>query len=257
MRLMFLTLLLTGCSAPIAMIPPQKPSRPVLAEPMHLVNPAPTTIVIGESVQGRPIEMQIFPGDARDCVLIIGGIHGNEQISVDVASALAGLLRHDPSLARGRQVYIIPNANPDGYAKNTRANARGIDLNRNFEARNFKPSARSRGVMPLSEPEARALATVIQQVHPSLLISIHSIDKGRHCNNYDGPAREIAQLMTRYNGYPAKDTIGYPTPGSLGSWVGGDLHIPMITLELPRGITGMQAWLDNREALLAAIAAGS
>jgi protein MpaA len=77
----------------------------------------------------------------------------------------------------------------------------------------------------------------------------------RPCNNYDGPAQHIAELMSRYNSYPATPTIGYPTPGSLGSWAGIDRQIPMITLELPRKLPGDQAWPNNRQAILAAIAA--
>jgi protein MpaA len=94
----------------------------------------------------------------------------------------------------------------------------------------------------------------VARVRPKLLISIHSIGSGRQCNNYDGPARQIAEEMSRHNGYPATATIGYATPGSLGSWAGKDLQIPMITLELPRRLAGSQAWADNRHALLAAIA---
>ena len=74
-------------------------------------------------------------------------------------------------------------------------------------------------------------------------------------NNYDGPAQPIAQLMSRYNGYPVTATIGYPTPGSLGSYAGIDRHIPMITLELPRSLPADKVWSNNREAVLAAIAA--
>jgi protein MpaA len=75
------------------------------------------------------------------------------------------------------------------------------------------------------------------------------------CNNYDGPAQHIAELMSRYNGYAAKSNIGYPTPGSLGSWAGIDRQIPMITLELPRSLPGNKAWPNNRQAVLAAITA--
>jgi protein MpaA len=59
--------------------------------------------------------------------------------------------------------------------------------------------------------------------------------------------------MARHNGYPASPNIGYPTPGSLGSYAGVDRQIPTITLELPRNVSGAQAWADNRAALLAAI----
>jgi protein MpaA len=61
--------------------------------------------------------------------------------------------------------------------------------------------------------------------------------------------------MHRHNGYPVLATMGYPTPGSLGSWAGIDRQIPIVTLELPREDSGTAAWAQNKEALLAAIAA--
>ena len=62
--------------------------------------------------------------------------------------------------------------------------------------------------------------------------------------------------MGRHNGYPVTATMGYPTPGSLGSWAGIDRQIPIVTLELPREQPGHEAWVTNREALLAAIREG-
>ncbi|WP_428937036.1 M14 family zinc carboxypeptidase [Fontivita pretiosa] len=214
-------------------------------------------IRLGQSVQHRPIELIVLEGDPEDAVLVIGGIHGDEPTSVDVARGLAELLEAQPALRCGRLVGLIVNANPDGLAAGTRGNARGIDLNRNFPASNFKPGLGGRyrgGDSPLSEPESRVIADAVARIRPKLLISIHSIGSGRHCNNYDGPARHIAQEMSRHNGYPATATIGYATPGSLGSWAGKDLQIPMITLELPRRLDGVHVWAENRRALLAGIA---
>jgi protein MpaA len=208
--------------------------------------------------------MYKFRGDGPT-VLVIGGIHGNEQTSVDVARGLLDLLREQPELARGQTVAIIPNTNPDGYALGTRLNVNKIDLNRNFPAKNFKPQlgpttraaggGRGGGRTSLSEPESRIIYDAIEQLHPRLLISIHSIDRGRECNNFDGPADAIARIMSQHNGYRVADTIGYPTPGSLGSWAGIDKQIPMITLELPRSVDGVGAWQQNQDALLAAIEA--
>jgi predicted deacylase len=229
-------------------------------------SPACERVVMGRSVQGREIAMYLFRGNGPS-VLVIGGIHGNEQTSVDVARGLLELLRQRPELTQGRTVAIIPNTNPDGYAINSRFNAHKIDLNRNFPAKNFKSQrgptttrgagagagGRGGGVTPLSEPESRIIYDAIERLQPRLLISVHSIDRGRECNNYDGPAETIARIMSQHNGYRVTDTIGYPTPGSLGSYAGIDRQIPMITLELPRPLDGAPAWEQNRDALLAAI----
>src|ERR671929_190416 len=55
------------------------------------------------------------------------------------------------------------------------------------------------------------------------------------CINYDGPAAAWAQAVAAACGWPARADIGYPTPGSLGSWLGLDRRLPVITLELPPG----------------------
>ena len=39
--------------------------------------------------------------------------------------------------------------------------------------------------------------------------------------------------MARACGYPARASVGYPTPGSFGSAYGVDRGLPVITLELP------------------------
>jgi predicted deacylase len=190
-------------------------------------------------------------GPPRNPVLVIGGIHGDEPTSVDVANALIDELKQAPPSSRG--VVVLPVANPDGYAIGSRLNARRVDLNRNFPSTNYKasrsPALRS-GDFALSEPESKAIHDAIRELQPSVLISIHSIRGPRQCNNYDGPGQEIAQRMARHNGYPVKASIGYPTPGSLGSYAGKDLMIPMVTLELPRTASGPEAWQENRAALL-------
>lgn len=256
------TLVLAGCAGPNMQAAAVQEVR---RGPIDSPHPPPVPgeeIHLGCSVEGRPITMALFRGGhapvGPDAVLVVGGIHGNEPTSVDVAKGLLDVLRADPALAGGRTVGIIVNANPDAYERRTRTNANGIDVNRNFPAANFKPARRRGpfrgGETPASEPETRAILAAIQQIKPRLLISIHSIDGGRQCNNYDGPAEATARLMEQHNGYPAAATIGYPTPGSLGSYAGIDRQIPTITLELPRTVPGPEAWQANRAALLAAIA---
>jgi protein MpaA len=204
---------------------------------------------IGESVEGRPIEMVQFGGLASP-VLVMAAIHGDEPTSKYVADRLIERLTSDGV----ENVVVIPCANPDGLEADQRINSNGVDLNRNFPATNWKhthPGRNFGGTKPLSEPETKALLDVFTSLTPRLIISIHSMDKP--CDNYDGPGEAIAQLMSRHNHYPVRDNIGYPTPGSLGSWAGIDRQIPIITLELPRHQAGEEAWKDNRDAILATL----
>ncbi len=202
--------------------------------------------------------MEVF-GDGAESILIIGGIHGDEPTSAALASRLAGRLRENPALFRGRTIAVIAEANPDGLAAGTRKNANGVDANRNFPASNWR-RARGRGAgaygdSPASEPESRALIWAVERIKPVRVVSIHSIRRGRHCNNYDGPARALAELMARHNGYQVAPTMGYDTPGSFGTWLGVDRQIPVITLELPRDASADTCWVENEAALLAFIAA--
>ena len=220
---------LTGCM--------EVAEEPVVRAAPSVAQPAPAPVqprrvVLGKSIEGRPIEMEIF-GAGPPGVLILGGIHGDEPTSVDCTRGLIALLRSNPQLVRSRTVGIIEVANPDGYHKRTRTNARGVDCNRNFPASNFKPGgsrAARGGSQPASEPETQAILAAMATLQPKHIVSIHSIRGQRQQNNYDGPGEALAKAMAAHNGYPVTDNIGYPTPGSLGSYAGRDLTIPIVTL---------------------------
>jgi len=237
MTLVFVLCVLAGCASE---------RRSVIEPPA----PAPS---IGTSVRGKPMAIDRF-GDGSARVLILAGIHGDERESVALADRFVRYLREYPQAGAGRSVAIIPVANPDGYLANKRVNANGIDLNRNFPATNFRGSTRF-STRPSDQPETIALMRLIDDFRPSLIISIHSIPAGGECNNFDGPAERIARVMSERNHYRVAPTIGYPTPGSMGSFYGIDRGIPIITLELPRGTREAEVWEMNRDALVAAIAA--
>ena len=218
------------------------------------------TVKVGESVGGRPIRMHIF-GDSGPTTFIFAGIHGNEPSSEFVALHLVEhLLGNSECYASGR-VAVLPSANPDGLLAGTRVNANAVDCNRNFPAANWKPQAPnarySPGKSPGSEPETRAIIEAVRILKPDAIVSIHSTSTFKPCNNYDGPAADLAKLMAPYNGYPPKASLGYPTPGSFGTWAGIERKIPTITLELPYKERAQKVWPGNRDALLALIAAVS
>lgn len=207
--------------------------------------------VVGTSSAGQPINGYDH-GAGSDVVLVIGCTHGDEQVGGQVVVRLAELLSKSDPIKR--HVVLVPFLNPDGTAKGKRTNARGVDINRNFPTKNWSPVAAnnrySPGPSPSSEPETRLVLDLIAQYNPRLIISIHG---DLHMINYDGPAKELAKRMAMHNNYRVSDSIGYPTPGSLGTYAGVERNIPIITLELPPvGID--EAWEQNREALLDVIA---
>ncbi|MFQ3584628.1 MAG: M14 family zinc carboxypeptidase [Cyanobacteriota bacterium] len=208
--------------------------------------------VLGYSVQGRPIHLwQLTQGIPS--VLLVAGVHGNEVEGYDlieryVRSGLWG------SLAGRATVWVIPRLNPDGCAVGQRLNANGVDLNRNMPTQDWIPNPLEAryppGSAPGSEPETQALLACLEHIQPQFILSAHSCEN-HPCVNYNGPALELARVMAAHNGLPVTDDIGYPTPGSLGTWAGWERGIPTLTLELLRGAPLNQVWQEQVQALQA------
>jgi murein peptide amidase A len=155
------------------------PAAPLTAESLAPSVPTcpglPTSpvVVVGRSVQGRPIRAYRI-GDVNEPVrfLVVGAIAGDEPGGVDAAR---DLLARRP--ARGVVMWVILTVNPDGLAAATRQNARGVDLNRNFPwhwralgRRGYRFYA---GPRPLSEPESRAVLAFILRIRPDVTIWFH------------------------------------------------------------------------------------
>jgi len=220
----------------------------IVGELPSIVFPAQYRIV-GTSVQQRPI-MCLVLGDGPDVALIMATIHGNEAAGTPLVRRLASYLRQRPEILAGRKVVLMAVANPDGMANGTRYNAKGIDLNRNFEARN-RVNSKDTGLTALSEPEARTIKQVIQQYKPDRIVSIH---QPLNCIDYDGPGRMLAERMGQYCAIPVKK-LG-ARPGSLGSYAGVTLGIPIITFEMLAAdsqLNSQALWGKYGRAMLAAI----
>lgn len=205
--------------------------------------------VLGRSVQGRPIRAQVL-GEGRDTTLFIATIHGNEPAGTPLMRRLTAHLSSRPDLLEGRRVVVIAVANPDGMAANTRGNIHGVDLNRNFEARN-RINNGTNGQRALSEPEARALQAAIREYDPDRIITLH---QPLNCIDYDGPAKLLAKRMAGQCTLPVKK-LG-ARPGSLGSYTGEELGIPTITVEMPAAASGLSEaalWKRYGQAMMVAI----
>ncbi len=225
---------ISGEQRPLMLPPAQRPL------PQHL---------IGRSVQGRPILVQIA-GRGSDTVLIMGAIHGDERATAALMDQLANYLQDNQKLVENQRIVLLPIANPDGFAAKTRENARGIDLNRNFDTANRVDNG-TNGLRPLTEPEAQALQDMIKEYAPRRIVSIHT---PLNCLDYDGPGQAIAARMAQECDLEVKK-LG-ARPGSLGSYTGETLGIPTVTMELPPEAGKMSEsalWQKYGKALLAAI----
>lgn len=254
------TLSIGNRSRPLELLPAISPEQAVptvdVSPPLTLVgrlrcNPG-NWVEIGKSVANRPLEA-IWIGGGGQPVLLIGGIHGDEPEGLPVTEWFAEELRANSDLTRQSTVVIVRNLNPDGASSGRRVNQTGVDLNRNFPATNWDPVSKTArfnpGTKPASEPETQVAVQLILEFKPVRVLVMHATT-GRPMNNYDGPGKALAQSLSRFNKYVVSDSIGYPTPGSLGSWVGNDLGTPIITLELPRKISAENAWAANKLALI-------
>jgi len=124
--------------------------------------------VLGRSVQGREIVAYHVGDPAGIPVLVVGCIHGNEPAGIAVARSL---LRSPPT---GLDLWIVPLLNPDGRAHDTRGNAHGVDLNRNFPYRWRRlGGVYDSGRRPLSEVEARIAHSLILRLHPAVSVWFH------------------------------------------------------------------------------------
>lgn len=204
---------------------------------------------VGTSVEGRPIECQVL-GDGPEVVFIIASIHGDETAGSPLVRQLSDYLQMNPHRLSGRRVVLLPAVNPDGMVLSSRENANGVDLNRNFPAGNREDSDRH-GWAELSEPESQVIAMLIDLYHPSRVIAIH---QPLACVDYDGPAQALAARIAKHTKLPVKQ-LG-TRPGSMGAFLGDELGIPTITLELPRGVdkwNEARLWEAYGDAMIACV----
>ncbi len=243
-------LLLAGCTTEptIITIPPPEKAAPVTQKEPPAIKTQ-NRYIAGYSRQSRPIEYYVF-GKGPDVTFVLGGIHGNEPASAVLASQLIKYLQANPSVLKNRKVVVLPRANPDGLANNSRFNNNGVDINRNFFALNRLNSPEN-GFSALSEPESKAIERIISSHSPRRIISLH---QPYGCIDYDGPGDKLAYRMAQYSSLPVKK-LG-AKPGSLGSYAGLKLGVPIITVELPQydsWLGGEALWTRYGRMLLAGI----
>lgn len=198
------------------------------------------------SVKGSPIIVKrIHTGSdtneevdtPQNRVLIIGGFHGDEYSTVSIIFKWITLINLFYTGSYDWQ--IVPLLNPDGLLQRSsrRTNANGVDLDRNFpvttndynaiqyweENTNEDPEYFP-GIYALSEPESQWLAEEIERYRPDAIITIHAPNHslGYKSSNTKG-SKNAAQYQQSIATYP----------GSFNQYVGTEINIPILTVELP------------------------
>lgn len=239
----------------------------------------------GKSVCGRCIDV-LHIGNTKNRVLYCGGFHGAEYLTIlallkffeECADAV-----HNDTYTDGykigdslkiRGLTIVPCVNPDGTeiaingsesanryrplvekvcddTKKWQANARGVDINHNFNAgwsslkrrelsRNIKhpSSTRFGGNAPESEPETKALTRLCRTIDFERALALHSQGREIYCSygkNTPVLSFRLASMFSEVSGY----NIGFPediaTGGGFKDWFIEKFRKPALTVEMGLG----------------------
>jgi protein MpaA len=186
--------------------------------------PEPQERMLGRSWEGRPIHVaRLGDPDAARRVLVVGCIHGNECAGLAVTR----------QLLRARvaaDLWVLPNLNPDGYARRSRGNARGVDLNRDFDT--------------FSQRESRLARKLISRTRPDVTIWFH---QPQAVVRAWGRSRAAARRYARLAREPYR-TLPWP-PGAATRWQNG-VGLTSFVVELPPGELASAAVWRHAEAVL-------
>ena len=173
---------------------------------------------LGRTQQGRNIEAYFFPGTSDKRALVIGGMHGSELSSIEVASELVRMLKQPNTIYYN--VIIIPSLFPDN-AETAKQCPLQIGDPGNIGRYSFPGAVDPNRQMPSPghafdeeheldhagrkiENENALLLGLISEYHPQRIVNLHAIrDK-----NYSGI---FADPRTDHNSI----ALGYATDSSL------------------------------------------
>jgi protein MpaA len=206
-------------------------------------------VLVGRSAGGRAITARVVgPSTAKRRILVVGCLHGNECAGLRIVHALA---RSRP--AKGVQLWLVGQLNPDGTAAGTRQNGHGVDLNRNFpyQWRPVSDPTYYAGPRAASEPETRVAMRLARRIRPAVTIWYHQHqDLVDMAGGDRGLARRYAQLAH------LRATCLPFLPGTATGWENHEFAgTTALVVELPAGPVG-RAGLAHHLTAVAAMERG-
>jgi len=207
--------------------------------------------VLGTSVEGREIVAYHYGYLlAEKELLFIAGIHGSySRNTVTLAKELMEYLEDNSDvIPEGYVATVIPDVNPDGYAKTSvsksvegRFNANDVDLNRNFDCQwsttsKWQNQTVSGGTAAFSEPEAEAVRDYFAANQIEGVVVYYAAAGGVFASNCsDAVMPETLALTNAYakaSGYKAFESFDfYEISGDMVNWFAKN-NIPAISVLL-------------------------
>ncbi len=237
------------------------------------------TFTWGTSVQGRELWGIVISDDVQNTeaepeVRLSSTMHGDEPVDMVMLWAFAQYLVNNydqpgyedvTDLVNSTEIHIMPLHNPDGYVADTRSNANGVDLNRNF----LEPA----GSATTQEPENVAFMNyalahhfvISQNGHAGALVVNYPWDYTATRAPDDAALIDLSLEYSTYNlpmynsgSFPQGITNGYdwyPVTGSVQDWSYYVTDCIDVTIEVsnnkwPATSTLDGYWGDNRESLM-------
>lgn len=249
----------TPTTLPATKTPLPTASRTKLPPSPTATQPFSSTLVLGESSAGWPVEAFRF-GTGPVRLVLIGGIHGGyEWNTILLAYEVIDYFNNNPAdIPPEISLYIIPAANPDGQVKVVgatgrfsparvgkdqiagRVNSNGVDLNRNWDCnweskgvwRNGEVSA---GKSPFSEIETQILRDFLTDPPAAGVVFWHSAVPAIYaggCKERHAPSDDLALIYADASGYSFElQFTAYPVTGNAVDWLALQ-GIPAIEVEL-------------------------
>lgn len=240
----------------------------------------------GKSLLGKELFAFVI-GEGNENIVYVGGTHGIEWLTslllLKFTENLAIAYENEKTISgfnvreilKNKKLIIIPELNPDGIEISLKgasacgkykvqnfesckgdfsfwsANARGVDINHNFNADwytlreeekeagiNSPSPSRYGGLFPESEPESAAITKLCRGIPVDMLITFHSQGEEifyEYGKNTPEKSLCIAKIFSALTDYALVKNEGLYSSGGLKDWFIEEFKRPAFTIEIGKG----------------------
>ena len=260
--------------------------------------------ILGTTDDRNIYEVVLGNPNAEKCIMFQATVHAREYMcSQLVMKQIEYYLNNYANTYKGESIHdildkvcihIIPMANPDGVTlaqkgirgirskalrkklkkmpgisnpSNWKANARGVDLNRQFDYKfvkhkSLKKNARYAdygGPRPASERESKALLYVVDTYKPMAVVNYHAMGNVIF-HNYKADkatAKKTKKLTAKIKKITGYDYIGTSLGPGFANYLNRKRHIPSTTVEIGMYTTPVPisqfntVWKQNKNVMIA------